>query len=60
VDFAAQKNMVVSSICYPHKDIHKQTWRSPDGKGNNQIDHILIQKRNASSTIHVKIMQRSK
>jgi endonuclease/exonuclease/phosphatase family metal-dependent hydrolase len=32
VDFAAAKNMVVSSNCFPHKEIHKQIWRSPDGK----------------------------
>jgi hypothetical protein len=36
VEFAAAKNMVVSSTCSPHKEIHKQTWRSPDGKTNNQ------------------------
>ena len=30
VDFAAAKNMVVSSTCFLHKEIHKQTWRSPD------------------------------
>jgi exonuclease III len=39
VDFAA-KGMVVSSTCFPHKEIHKQTGRFPDGKTNNQIDHI--------------------
>ena len=53
VDFAAAKNMVVST-CFPHKEIHKQTWRSPHGKTNNQIDHILIDKRNASSVLDVK------
>jgi hypothetical protein len=30
VDFAAAKNMVVSSTYFPHKEIHKQTWRSLD------------------------------
>ena len=54
VDFAVAKNMVVSSTCFPHKEIHKQTWRSPDGKINNQIDHILIDKRNASSMLDMK------
>jgi hypothetical protein len=54
VEFAAAKNMVVSSTCFPHKETHKQTWRSPDGKTNNQIDDILIDKRNASSIQDVK------
>jgi hypothetical protein len=29
-------------------------WKSPDGKTNNQTDHILIDKRKASSMLHVK------
>jgi hypothetical protein len=31
-----------------------KTWRYPDGKTNNQIDHILIDKRNASSILDIK------
>jgi hypothetical protein len=54
VDFAAAKNMVVSSTSFPQKEIHKQTWRSPDGKTNNQIGHILIDKRNTSSMPDMK------
>jgi hypothetical protein len=44
VDFAPAKYMVVSLTCFPHREIQKQTWRSPDGKTNNQIDQILIDK----------------
>ena len=54
VDFAAAKNMVVSSTCFPCKEIHKQTRRSPDRKTNNQIDHTLINNRNASRMLDVK------
>jgi hypothetical protein len=54
VDFAAAKNIVVSSTCLPHKENHKLTWRSPDGKTSNQIENILIDKRKASSMLHVK------
>jgi hypothetical protein len=42
VDFTAAKNMVASSTCYPHQEIHKLTWGSLDGKTNNPVDHILI------------------
>jgi hypothetical protein len=44
VDFAAAEVVMVLSICCPNKEIHKQTWRSPDGQTNNQCDVILIDK----------------
>jgi hypothetical protein len=42
VNFATSKNLVVKSTTFPHRNIHKYTWTSPDGKTRNQIDHILI------------------
>ena len=27
---------------YPHKDIHKYTWTSPDRRARNQIDHMAV------------------
>ena len=32
VNFAMSKNLVVKSKMFPHRDIHKHTWTSPDGK----------------------------
>jgi hypothetical protein len=31
VKFAISKNLVVKSAVYPHENIHKFTWMSPDG-----------------------------
>jgi hypothetical protein len=42
INFASSRNMVVGSIMFEHKDIHKRTWKSPDGNVFNQTDHILI------------------
>jgi hypothetical protein len=37
------KNLIVNSMMFPHRNIHKFTWgRFPDGKTHSQIDHILI------------------
>jgi hypothetical protein len=45
INFACSKNMVVASTLFNHKDIHKMTWRSPDGQTFNQIDQLLIDAR---------------
>jgi len=41
--------MIISSTYFPHRDIQKQTWISPNGRTVNQIDHLIIGQRNASS-----------
>jgi len=52
VNFATSK--VVKSTMFPHQNIHKYTWTSPDGKTYNQIDHILIDRRQHSSILDVQ------
>lgn len=54
IDFAMSKNMVISGTYFPHKNIHKMTWRSPDGRTNNQIDHVLIDGRHRSNVMDVR------
>jgi len=54
VNFAKQKNLVVKSTMFPHQNIHKHTWASPDGKTHNQIDHVLIDRRWHSSVLDVR------
>ena len=35
-------DFVVGGTLSPHKDIHKLTWYSPNGRDRNQIDHLLM------------------
>ena len=39
---------------FPHRNIHKYTWTSPDGKTHNLIDHVLIDRRWHSSVLDVR------
>jgi len=54
VNFATSQNLVVKSTMFPHRNIHKYTWTSPDGKTHNQIDHVLIDRRWHSSVLDVR------
>jgi len=42
ISFAMSKNMTISSSYFPHKEMHKQTWVSPDGHTKNQTDHVVV------------------
>jgi hypothetical protein len=54
VNFAASKNLVVKSTMFPHRSVHKYTWTSPDGQTNNQVDHVLTDRRQHSSILDVR------
>ena len=54
VNFATSKNLVVKSTMFPHRNIHKYTWTSLDGKTHNQIDHVLIDRGWYSSVLDVR------
>ena len=49
--FCNINGLCVSNTCFPHKDIHKKTWRSLNGFSHNEIDYICVNKR-WHSTVH--------
>ena len=37
-ELCATYNLVIGGTIFPHRDIHKLTWCSPNGRDRNQID----------------------
>lgn len=54
VEFCANNDLVIGGTLFPHKDIHKFTWNSPDQRTKNQIDHIAISRKWRSSLLDVR------
>ena len=40
--FCGTNGLVATKKVFPHKEIFKLTWKSPDGKTVNQIDHVFM------------------
>nr|KAG5693935.1 hypothetical protein BaRGS_008204 [Batillaria attramentaria] len=56
-DFCALNQLVIGGSIFPHKRIHKATWRSPDHVTENQIDHICISRKFRRSWRDVRVMR---
>jgi len=54
VNFATSKNLVNKSMMFKHRNIHKYTWTSPDGKFYKHIEHVLTDRRWHLSTFDVQ------
>ena len=42
LDFCALHQLTIGGTLFQHRDIHKGSWKSPDGGTVNQIDHVCI------------------
>ena len=56
-DLCALNQLVIGGSIFPHKRIHKATWRSPDHITENQIDHICISRKFRRSWRDVRVMR---
>jgi hypothetical protein len=53
INVATSKNFRVKSMIFPHCNIHKYNWMSPDEKTHNQIVHILVDRCRHSNVLDV-------
>ncbi|KAL5254332.1 hypothetical protein ACHWQZ_G013943 [Mnemiopsis leidyi] len=54
IDFCAMHGLTIGGTMFQHRDIHKGTWLSPDGRTVTQIDHVCITTKWARSLLDVK------
>ncbi|GFS22276.1 craniofacial development protein 2 [Elysia marginata] len=57
LDICTGNHLVLGGTNFKHKNIHKETWNSPDGYTRNQIDHAAINRRWRSSLVDVRATQ---
>jgi hypothetical protein len=54
VNSRSSKKLIFKSTTFPHCNILKHAWTSPDGITHNQIDHVLTDKTRHSKTLDVR------
>jgi len=45
VEYCLNNSCMIGGTIFHHRDIHKLSWRSPDGHTFNQIDHVIVNKK---------------
>nr|XP_043067309.1 uncharacterized protein LOC122321444 [Drosophila bipectinata] len=54
IDLCQTFQLVIGGTVFPHKEIHRYTWTSPNGHTRNQIDHICISRKWRRSIMDVR------
>ena len=55
--FCAINNLAVVTTMFKHKDIHLQTWMSPNRQHCNQIDHVAVNGKYKRSVMDARVFR---
>ena len=55
VKWCAFNNTIIGGTLFPHRNIHKLTWTSPNGRDQNQIDHLMVNSMWRCSLLDVRV-----
>jgi len=47
--------MIIGGTLFPHRNIQKLTWTSPNGRDQNQIDHLMVNSMWRRSLLDVRV-----
>ncbi|XP_070504065.1 craniofacial development protein 2-like [Chironomus tepperi] len=54
VELCGSHNLMIGGTLFPHKECHKVTWKSPNRRDQNQIDHICISRKWSKALMDVR------
>ena len=57
VNCCQRYGLVIGGTIFPHKRVHKGTWKSPDDVTVNQIDHIEISGKHKAHLLDVRALR---
>uniref|UniRef100_A0A7I5E8S3 Reverse transcriptase domain-containing protein n=1 Tax=Haemonchus contortus TaxID=6289 RepID=A0A7I5E8S3_HAECO len=57
ISFCDHNELCIGNTYFQHRQIHKKTWRSPDGRTLNEIDHVCISRRWRSSLQDFRVLR---
>ncbi|XP_022792493.1 craniofacial development protein 2-like [Stylophora pistillata] len=56
-NFCEMNSLIITGTLFPHEKIHKNTWTSPDGRTQNQIDHVLVNQQFRRSVQDTRVLR---
>ena len=57
INLCEENNLIIGGTLFTHRNIHKLTWTSPDGRNQGLIDHIIMNSKWKGSLRDVRVMR---